>query len=187
MTLRPVSARWFEILLLLFCIALVVNIVKYRFVQQKKWSLLIFHAAIIIIIIGSGATRYFGYEGMMHIREGNVSNVVYSSKAYLSFQAKVGDDNFLFNEPFLVSSFGDNSFKETYEAGSQPIEIEIKNVIPNPVKSIVATDNGLPTLKIVYGGSGSREEYFLQEGQQKHLFGILFNFKNEEEIGRAHV
>ena len=76
---------WFELLLLLFSISIVVNIFKFRMIQQKKWSLLLFHSAIIIIILGAGITRYFSFEGIMHIRENNVSNSFLSSDSYLKF------------------------------------------------------------------------------------------------------
>lgn len=65
---------WFELLLLLFGISIIVNIFNFRMIPQKKWPLLLFHASIIIILIGAGITRYFGFEGVMHIRENNASN-----------------------------------------------------------------------------------------------------------------
>ncbi len=60
-------ALWFEILLVLFAGTLVYNIIQFRMVRQKKWALLIFHLAMIVILAGAGITRYFGFEGMMHI------------------------------------------------------------------------------------------------------------------------
>ena len=66
--------KWFELLLLLFCGTLITNIYRFKMIPQKKWALLIFHAAMVIIIIGAGVTRYFGFEGMMHIRENDSSN-----------------------------------------------------------------------------------------------------------------
>ena len=69
---------WFELILFLFSISLIVNIIRFRMIQQKKWPILTFHAAIIVILIGAGVTRYFGSEGIMHIRTGN------SSKSFLS-------------------------------------------------------------------------------------------------------
>ena len=62
-------SKWFELLLVLFGITILVNIWRFRFIPQKKWASLNFHSSIIIILIGSGVTRYFGFEGMMHIRE----------------------------------------------------------------------------------------------------------------------
>ena len=63
------KAWWFELLLVLFGITIIVNIFQYRMIQQRKWPLLLFHGAIIIILLGAGVTRYFGFEGVMHIRE----------------------------------------------------------------------------------------------------------------------
>ncbi len=68
------KARWFELLLVLFSISILVNIFRFRMIQQKKWGTLMFHASIIVILLGAGVTRYFGYEGTMHIREDNTSN-----------------------------------------------------------------------------------------------------------------
>lgn len=50
------KARWFEGLLVLFSIALVVNIYRFQMVRQRKWSLLMFHASMVIIIAGAGVT-----------------------------------------------------------------------------------------------------------------------------------
>ena len=43
------KSRWFELLLILFGITIIMNIFKFRMIQQKKWAVLMFHASIIII------------------------------------------------------------------------------------------------------------------------------------------
>ena len=47
-------AWWFELLLLLFCGAIVFNIFRYRMVQMKKWAILTFHLSILVILAGAG-------------------------------------------------------------------------------------------------------------------------------------
>ena len=42
------------------------------------------HLSWILIIIGAGITRYIGYEGVMPIREGNITNEYLSSDVYLT-------------------------------------------------------------------------------------------------------
>lgn len=79
-------STWFEILLILFSSTIIANIFRFRMIQQKKWSALIFHLAIVIIVLGAAVTRYFGYEGMMHIREGDASSSFLSSEMYLNFK-----------------------------------------------------------------------------------------------------
>ena len=73
------NAWWMEVLMALFAGAIVANIFRFRLIPQKKWAVLAFHAAILIILLGAGVTRYFGYEGMMHIREESASNSFLSS------------------------------------------------------------------------------------------------------------
>jgi cytochrome c biogenesis protein ResB len=90
------QARWFEVLLTLFCITLVVNVVKYKMIAQKRWPLVIFHLSMVMILVGAGITRYFSYEGTMHIREGESSNTILSRDTYLNFQASSNGSQFSF-------------------------------------------------------------------------------------------
>jgi len=80
---------WFELLLLVGAINLAGSVVKYKLVNRKKWAILLFHLAFIVIIIGSAVTRYFGFEGSMHIREGQSNNQVVSESTYISLKASV--------------------------------------------------------------------------------------------------
>ena len=74
---------WFSLLLALFCITIGVNMVRFKMVRQKKWALLMFHLAMVVILIGAAVTRYFGYEGTMHIRENDSSNRFLSAETFL--------------------------------------------------------------------------------------------------------
>ena len=73
------NSKWLETLLLLGCLNLTGSIFKYRLINKKKFTVLLFHISFIIIIAGAAITRYFGFEGSMHIREGEASNVIITS------------------------------------------------------------------------------------------------------------
>ncbi|MFZ1715788.1 MAG: cytochrome c biogenesis protein ResB, partial [Saprospiraceae bacterium] len=81
-------SAWFELLLVLFGMSILINIFRFKMIRQKKWAILLFHASILIILIGAGITRYFGTEGRMHIREGARSNVIISNETYLKFKVR---------------------------------------------------------------------------------------------------
>lgn len=174
------KAAWFEILLALFSVTLLVNVIKYRMLQNKKWANFLFHIAMVIIIIGAGITRYFSFEGVMHIREGGTSNFIYSSDAYLNFEAKTEGQKFLFEAPILVSSLGANDFDEEYLIGNKLVTVKVKNIIPNPAQKIVESPEGAPVLKVVFGGGSGRTEYFLQYGEQRMINGVYFNFSDSQ-------
>ena len=170
------KAKWFELLLLLFSGALINNIIQFRMIQNKKWALLIFHLSMIIIFLGAGVTRYYGYEGMMHIREDSVSDQFLSAETYLQFQVIDRNNKYEFVEPVLFASLGNNHWKEEYKFNDQVLEIEVKEFIPNPILEIEETEGGIPIIKIVFGGRSGREEHYLKQGEVKKINGVIFNF-----------
>jgi cytochrome c-type biogenesis protein CcsB len=79
------DATWFEILLVITAISLTGSIFKHKLYQRKKYGVLFFHLAFVVILAGAGITRYFGYEGTMTIREGETTNKVFT----LSYREKI--------------------------------------------------------------------------------------------------
>lgn len=168
--------RWFEILLLLFSFSIVHNVIKFRMIAQKKWAVLTFHLSVLIILLGAAVTRYAGYEGMMHIREDATANTFLSSEPYLLFEARKADNTYRFNEPVHFASLGRNSFHETYQIGSEVLDVELLRFIPNPEQVLESAADGVATIKLVIAGAQGREEYFLREGDVKNFNGTWFTF-----------
>ncbi len=181
------KAWWFELLLALFGISLIVNIFRFRMIQQKKWATLSFHASMVIILIGAGVTRYFGSEGMMHIREKDVSNTFLSAETYLLFEAMKDGKKYAFEEPALFASLGDNTKKESYILGGQQVDVEVLGFMPNPAETMVDDENGLPIVKVVIGGADGREEYFVRYGEKVNIQGTLFNFGQAEDPSAFNI
>ena len=72
------NARWFEVIMLLMIINFSGMIFTRKLYQKSQLNVLIIHIALIIIIIGAAFTRYIGFEGQMHIRNGQTTNKFYS-------------------------------------------------------------------------------------------------------------
>ncbi|MDW3192914.1 MAG: cytochrome c biogenesis protein CcsA [Cytophagales bacterium] len=178
---------WFTLLLLLFGLSILVNIWKFRMIQQKKWALLMFHLAMIVILIGAGVTRYFGFEGIMHIRENESSNSFLSSETYLQFKVQKGDQLFKFDEQVSFASLGNNDFEEQYLLGTDLIEVKVTEFIPNPQQTLNADPEGKPTLKVVFGGGNGREEYFISQGEAKRIKNLIFNFRGDFRPGAINI
>lgn len=172
-------SKWFEVLLFLFATSIVANVWKYRLIQQKKWASLCFHLSIIIILLGSAVTRYFGTEGMMHIREGETTNKYLSTESFLKFQVLKDGKSYSFDEPTYFSSVGSNQFEGSYQIGQNVIEAKLEKFLPNPTEKPVPSPNGLPMIKVVIAGSGGREEYYVKQGEQTNINGLGFNFTNQ--------
>lgn len=181
------KTHWFELLLALFGICLMVNIVRFKLIRQKKWAIFLFHAAMIVILLGAGVTRYFGSEGMMSIREGTASDTFLSSETYLQFQVEHAGKKYRFEEPVLFASLGANRFERNYLLGGQKMNIHLQDFIPNPVETLVDDPAGTPVLKVVIGGMGGREEYLVKYLDKVNIQGTLFNFGNPEDPNAFNI
>lgn len=72
------NAIWYE--MLLSFAALNMALMLYRSSMISHIGKFVFHAAFILILIGAGMTRYFGVDGVMKIREGASSNLIFSTE-----------------------------------------------------------------------------------------------------------
>ncbi len=178
---------WFSLLLALFCITIAVNVVRFKMVRQKRWALLTFHLSMIVILIGAAVTRYTGYEGVMHIREGGTSNSILSAETYLQFEVRKGERTYRFDEPVLFSTLGNNHWKGSYLIGSDLIEVAVKEFIPNPKEMMEESPLGRPTIKVVFAGMSGREEYFVGAGETRRIRNVLFNFQEPPKDGAVNI
>lgn len=178
---------WFTLLLSLFGTSILVNIAKFRMIPQRKWALLSFHLAMIIILIGAGVTRYFGFEGVMHIRENESSNSFLSSETYLQFKVQKEDQLYKFDEQVLFAALGNNDWDEEYLLGTDLIEVKVEEFIPNPQQVLAPSLGGKPTIKVVFGGGNGREEYFIAQGEAKRIKNLIFNFRGDFRPGAINI
>lgn len=170
------TSWWFTLLLFLFGISIVVNIFRFRMIVQKKWAPLIFHAAMIVILLGAAVTRYFGYEGIMHIRESEASSQFLSSNSYLQFKATRNGQVYEFDEPVLFASLGSNHWDQVYQLGNDLVSAQLVDFIPNPVEVMDSSSSGIPTLKLVMAGEQGREEYLVHPGEVLRTGSLTFCF-----------
>ena len=138
------NAKWFEILLVYLGLNLIANIIKYNMFQRAKIAQLTFHLSFIVILIGAGITRYFSFEGLMLIREGEKSNFIYSSDPHFWF--KVNDGKMQtppFSEKMLLSEITNNYLQYDFEFPNHPdgIQIEYVDFQKKMIDSLVINDS----------------------------------------------
>ncbi len=95
------NSWWYQLSLLFVCINFLS--VAYKTKMYKVKARLLFHISFVIILFGAAITHFFGLDGMMHIREGEKSNIII-----------VGDETS--KTPFYISL---HDFKLTRYPGSR--------------------------------------------------------------------
>ena len=142
------NAKWFEVLLALLIINLLGSIVRYKIFNKRKFSILLFHLAFICILIGAAVTRYFGSEGMMHIRQGETTNEISSDKKSVGITAEYKGQKIEKTTEATFSESGSNNFSEKVEIGGKTITVESELFVPNSVETIVPDEQGEPALSL---------------------------------------
>ncbi len=73
------ATKWFEAIMWLLGINLIG--VMYRYKTYKKPPIFLLHVSIIVILLGAAITRYFGYEGQLHLRDGESKDFIMVEKS----------------------------------------------------------------------------------------------------------
>lgn len=175
------NAWWFELIQFLLALSMVGNIFKYKLYKKQKWSILLFHLAFIIILIGAGLTRYISFEGTMHIREGKSSNKILSSNMYMQIDLSSGTHQEKYKTSLFVNPGVDTKFNEEFEINGKKVEIELKNVIPNPKETIVEVIDGKPVAEIIFSNKGKMDSHFLKDNSNISHAGLVFSLNSENK------
>jgi cytochrome c-type biogenesis protein CcsB len=177
---------WFELIMVFFVINFFGNIFRYRLYKKEKWAVLMFHLAFLLILIGAGATRYIGFEGIMLIKEGESTNKFLSETTYLN---AIVDNNKVqkpeINKPMLLSAWGKNSWSYSdyfkTEDTEQDFSFELVEYIPWAERKLVEDENGVDHLFFVESSEGGRHEHWIQKGTIQNIHGVLVGFNAESD------
>ena len=176
------NAHWFEVLLFLLCFNMFGSLFKYKVFSNRKWAILLFHLSFIIMIIGAGITRYFGYEGIMHIREGETVDYITTDKATLSVHQNAV---FVLNQEVneLEGMGAMNDIQSTVNA--KALQIVQTGFVYNAAKMARTNPNGKPTISFIV--SDAKYQYkrvFLQSGEIMDFGGITYclNLDSDADI-----
>ena len=173
------NAWWFEAIMVVFVINFIGNIFKYKLYKKQKLVTLTLHLAFILILLGAFITRYFGFEGMMSIREGETENTFLSREVYITAYID-GDYEVDGVKQRLVKEYNvdfsdrlNNKFKAKTDYNGQPVTFELEKFVKGAEKDIIPDENGEPYLKIVTTQGGLPYNYFLKVGQVISANGML--------------
>lgn len=172
------NTLWFEILLVYLTISLVVNIFRYKMFRKEKAAVLAFHLSFIVIIIGAALTRYIGFEGTMPLKEGEISNLIFSASPYLVIRANDLKNQFEYEEQRWLSEGKENPFNIDFQLPDhKEVAIDYISYEENFIDTIVQADSIQGrALEFVLAG----ETKYLCENDQVNIGGVSFAFNHED-------
>ncbi|MBE0651222.1 MAG: cytochrome c biogenesis protein CcsA [Bacteroidales bacterium] len=170
------NATWFDILLGLLAANMIVNIFKYKMYQKKKFTLFIFHIAFLIILIGSAITRFISYEGMLHLRNGQTSDVVLSDQTYIHVKAQTGNTIVSHYKHVLLSELSPRAYEDHVSIDGQNIKLKAVKFIPHAQQTVTENDNGVPIVMFVASDGSGRQNLFLKKGGVQTIGNYIVKF-----------
>ncbi|WP_298028989.1 cytochrome c biogenesis protein CcsA [uncultured Campylobacter sp.] len=162
------EARWYECVMGAATLSLLGIIIKTK--MWRRFGSFVLHAAFIVIFIGAALTRYFGTEGVLHVRAGESESEMVSVKPYLQIRTQ----DALFEHPLNLSQIGDNDFSFTQSINSKSFTVKFSSYKPAP-----KGEQGTLAVKAGFEG-GSEQEAQLRGGAGWLGEPKILNFDGEE-------
>ncbi len=170
------NALWFEILLTFLAVNLIGSLIIHRVWQRKKYITFLMHISFVIILIGAAITRFIGYEGMMHIREGESNNIMLSDNTYITARWQGAGETTAINHKVLLSGFGIKASPFEIEAGGEEVSVKTLAFIPNAGVVVTPVPNGEPVVSLFALTNTGRQTLMLREGDVEQLEDITIAF-----------
>ncbi len=145
------NTRWFELLFLLLVVNLAGQIYVFKLWRREKLTVLIFHAAFIVMVVGAAITRFTGYDGMMHIREGESSSFTWSSGNTVSFELADADGVSLESHkaPLSIAGGRHGKYRKSLEARGEKVSLAFERYMPGAVKQVDESPGGIPMVSFI--------------------------------------
>ena len=181
------NARWFEILLALLAVNLTLNIINFNMARRGKWLVFTFHAAFLIILVGAAVTRYMGYEGAMHIREGESSDVIISAEPYVTFNVVKGEKTFDFKENLFLSKRTSNHFERILDVDGEQIHVKLESYMGDAHYEAVADPKGSPLFNLMVTGAQGAQQVSLKKGEFVEANDIVIDFDSNKTFDKPVI
>jgi len=171
------SALWFEGLLALLGVNLISSMIKHSMFNVKKWNIVLFHSSFLVILIGATITRFVGYEGSMHIREGETENRITSRETYIKAVFTSPTKKSEYKKRVLLSELSENHVNEDVKVDGDMVNLSLLEYIPNASYEMVEDKvNGKTVLDLMVSMGGQGKGMKLKEGEYIESEDLILNF-----------
>ena len=172
---------WFELILFLLSVNLIGQIIIFRLYRKSRLTGFIFHLSFVIMIAGAAITRYSGWEGSIHIREGEEQDKCFSGDKYLGYTLKDESGNIIEKDiqKYYMSSRSADNYRKKISSGDKEYELVLARIIPNAAEVISKSPGGEPVISFVATDSLKRENIKLRSGESSEFNGVTIGLNSQ--------
>lgn len=160
------GTKWFELILLLLAVNLVGQLIAFKLFKRERITGALFHLAFIVMLAGAAITRYTGWEGSIHIREGEEQDKVYSTQKFLGYTVTDNSGSVLAQDSEDFTSATSRGYRKSIPAGNRKIDLALTRMVPNASEEIVEDPQGEPYVSLFFASTSMHgQTYFLKRGE----------------------
>lgn len=173
------NTHWFELILLLLAANLIGQLVIFKLFRKSRLPVALFHLSFVLMIIGAGITRYLGWEGKIHIREGETTSTCYSDEKYIGYSIVNNKGEIIseYSRKYTMTSVSAENFKRKIEAGGKEYKLVLARILPNAAETVSDSPDGIPVVSLlIMGDMGSGESFIIKKGESKTIREFTIGF-----------
>jgi len=177
------DTRWFELILLLLAVNLSGQVVSYKLFRKEKLTILLFHLSFILILAGAAITRYAGWEGSIHIREGEEQDKCFSGDRYIGHKLMDASGVILdqSSTKYYLSMKSAGNFTRKIRSGETEYRIELARIVVNAAEVVDRSIEGEGAIiSFLAADSLARKTYILKEGESAKTGNVSVGFNSPE-------
>ena len=174
------AAPWFGALMVLLGINLAYNIYRYRMIKLRTLPALIFHASFLFMLAGAILTRYFGFEGNMHIRENAESSIVSTKEEFVQLITLGKDGEFITaDNNKILNGAGRMDFDLNLDVEGKNANLKFKELVEHGELKWIEDPSGKAPARVefLFSNAIGNQNIALQAGESIEIgeVSIAFN------------
>jgi len=172
------NSRWFELVFLLMLVNMMGQIINFKLYRREKLTVLLFHIAFIVMIIGAGITRYLGFEGVVHIREGQTVSHGMSRDKYMGLEIADKEGNIVYDtrDKMAVNNTSLGEFYRSGKVEGVKYSVRYSRYIPNAIESLVDVQEGSALASVLISKGMFKEDIIIGNGERIKLPDATMEF-----------
>ena len=177
------GTKWFELILVLLSTNLIGQLLIYKLFRKARLPNALFHLSFLLLIIGAGITRYFGWEGTLHIREGEEQSQCFSADKYIVNSVKEPDGTVISvrSDRYSLTSVSADEYNKVIKINGTDYKLSLAKIIPNAAEALKSNPAGVPIISLmVTSGAMDRETVILKKGEKKSSGPISIGFESAD-------
>ncbi len=179
------NTKWFELIFVLLVVNFAGQIFRYKLHKPRKLTILVFHLAFVVIILGAGITRYFGYEGILHLEEGQTKSTFQTQQKYLQLVVKGEEGQRVYghDQKFVITSVSSDDFDRHFQVGGQTYRLTYQGYLPGARQTLVEVPDGQPMVQVTASrGRGNMRSFVLSTDEQFSYKGLQVGFTESDSL-----